>query len=261
MEIIKKIKSLVNKSISTGQYSLDDLSCILLNKEDWKSYCEYKSSIGEDDREMFGVPIKLTNATGPSRCYFLHSRVTRKIGIIGTAGRNEDLSKLDKDVWRFMKQSAGKLIETTGCNHFISGGAAWSDHLAVSLFINNSEHTSLSLHLPCEFKNGKFDDVFKTGKTLNYHHKNFSEKLGVDSLIQIEKSIELGADITVSNDSFYERNSKIAEESNILLAFTFGDGKFLKKGGTRDTFEKFLTKENRGIAFHINLSDCKIYIY
>jgi hypothetical protein len=261
MQIIKKITALVNKSVNNGQYSFEDITAIFLNKEDWKSYSEYKNAIGESDYEMFGVPVKLTNSVGPSRCYFLHSRVTRKLGIIGTAGRNEDLSKLDKDVWKFMKSSVGKLIESTGCNYLVSGGAAWADHLAVNLYLNNIEHINLSLHLPCNFSESRFDVNCKTGRTINYHHKNFSEKLGVDTLSQLSDVIHSGCNVTVSNDSFYERNTKIAEESNILLAFTFGNGKCLKPGGTKDTFEKFLNKENAGIGFHINLNDRKIYIY
>lgn len=261
MEISKKIKNLVNKSTSGGQYSMEDLSGIALNKSDWAEYVQYKQSIGESEYSMFGVPVRLTNANGPSRCYFLHSRVSRKIGVIGTAGRNDDLLKLDKDVWKFMKQSLGKLIETTGCNHIVSGGAAWADHLAVSLFLNNSDSINLTLHLPCGFSNGKFDSNSSSGKIINYHHENFSKKLGVDSLSQISTAISMGCKVTFSNDSFYERNSLIADDANILLAFTFGNEKFLKPGGTKDTFEKFLNKKDPGVGFHINLNNSKIYIY
>ena len=261
MEIIKRIRQLVNKSISNGQYTLEDMSGILLNKSDWEEYVKYKNSVGESDYFVFNVPVKLTNSVGPSRCYFLHSRVKRSLGIIGTAGRGTDSGSLDIQTWKFMKASVGKLIEVTGCNHLISGGAAWADHLAVNLFLNNSEHLSLTLHLPCEFLNGKYIESSKCGPISNHYHKKFSDKLGIDSLQQIESAINLGCEKTVSNDSFFERNAKISVDSNILLAFTYGNEKELKDGGTKDTFEKFLHKKDRGIAFHINLNNQKIYIY
>jgi hypothetical protein len=261
MDIIKKIKNMISHRIDTGPHSIENLVLVCLNPPDWEEYLTYKKSIGCEDYTIYGAKVKMTNSSGKSRCFFNSpSNPHRKLGVIGTAGRNDDLKKLDSDTWKFMKSSVAKLVETTGCDILVSGGAAWSDHLAVDLYLKNSAHLGVNLHLPCTFSEGQFDPTHPCGKVLNRHHKNFSEKLGVDTLLQIGEAISLGSNVTVS-DSFMDRNTKIAKDSDVLLAFTYGNGKDLKKGGTHDTFEKFISKDDRGLAFHLNLYEKKIYVF
>lgn len=188
------------------------------------------------------------------------------LGIIGTAGRGEDGEKLKIGHWILMNSVAQSIALSLGVERLISGGAAWSDHIAVNLFLNST--FDLTLHLPTDFKDGKYKDVsgFKCGDTANYYHKLFSEKLKINSLQQIDNAISNLADVEITY-GFKQRNTMIAMDSNILLAFTFGNGERLKEGGTKDTMDKFLNrigKREEGPlailrAFHYDLNSKQLF--
>lgn len=68
----------------------------------------------------------------------------RKIAIIGTAGRDKNHPMSAKH-WDFMCNTV--IAELEPDDHLISGGAAWSAHVAVWAFRIGLVH-NLSLHLP-----------------------------------------------------------------------------------------------------------------
>ena len=162
------------------------------------------------------------------------------ISIIGTAGRKEDGEKLSKSVYEKMYLAAKKIVHEFTDPQLVSGGAAWGDHLAVSLFLAK-EVKKLTLHFPCEFNSrvSKFAEAgFRSsGGTANYYHRLFSQKMaGNDTatLHGIQKALLAGAESTIST-GFLARN-KLVAKSDVILAFTFGESG-PKDGGTKHTWD------------------------
>lgn len=187
----------------------------------------------------------------------------KTLGIIGTAGRGEDGQKLTKDSWDRMIVVANEAIVRTKPDCLVSGGAAWSDHLAVQLYMDWSNFIGLKLFFPVKF-NGRFDEEeltvpFNCGNVLNQYHREFSKVIGMDTFEQIQSVLDRGVECS-SGKGFHGRNTQIANNSTDLLAFTFGNGENLKDGGTKDTWDKFMKKEDRGVGYHYNLSENKIYM-
>lgn len=149
------------------------------------------------------------------------------IGIVGTARE-----KLTVDHYAAMFHASVDFLEPYGKPSLISGGAAWSDHIAVSLFLHGKA-SSLTLCLPGPF-NGRFQG--KDGSIANHYHNLFSKEIGFSSLAGIQKAIDKGAIVTVHN-SFRERNTQIAKRANILIAFGRG-GVSPTTSGTLDTWNK-----------------------
>ena len=81
--------------------------------------------------------------------------------------------------------------------------------------------------------NGKCDQS-NPGKMANVYHKHFSKTTGIDSLMQIQQAIQVGAYFKVHN-GFQERNKHVAM-SGKLIAFTWGEGDKPKPGGTLNTW-------------------------
>ena len=111
------------------------------------------------------------------------------IAIIGTAGRGADLNRLTSDIFLRMYNTTQKIIEeivpTKDVCDFklVSGGAAWADHLAVTIFLAGTA-PKLCLYLPCEFDmanccfvdDGTIDWRTNPGGTANCYHKKFSDR-------------------------------------------------------------------------------------
>lgn len=166
-----------------------------------------------------------------------------KLGIIGTAGRKEDGDKLKLGHWILMNSVAETLALALKVDGFVSGGAAYADAVAVHLFINGVTQ-KLSLHFPAKLTITGFMegfDKFDAGRTSNYYHELFSKKIGINSIGELNMAINSGAKVTIGTD-FKSRNTLVANEADILLAFTFGEGAELKDGGTKDTMDKFLKR-------------------
>lgn len=189
------------------------------------------------------------------------------LGIIGTAGRGEDFDRFSSNpkYYDLMKLVGQIFIANHRPKTLVSGGAAFADHLAVDLFFSENVPL-LKLYIPTDFKDGKYavnnpDSMFDCGKIGNYYHKKFSELCKKNSLMEINSAIDVGAKIFVGK-GFKDRNTEIANDSNILLAFTFGNGANLKDGGTKDTMDKFLKRkaENPELrAFHFDLNSKKLF--
>ena len=105
---------------------------------------------------------------------------TTKVALISTAGRGGDGHRMTKFLFDKMVDRAQILIRQelgSSAVHLISGGAAWADHIAVVLFIEEDK-SELTLHLPCvlDRKKGWFVDndvrnwQTNPGRSANKYH-------------------------------------------------------------------------------------------
>ncbi|MGC4055616.1 MAG: hypothetical protein QM757_42880 [Paludibaculum sp.] len=193
-----------------------------------------------------------------------------KLGIIGTAGRKEDLERLNPDMFGRMCEQTELLIRALRSNGetvdgLVSGGAAWADHVAVFLFLRGEQSSipgdlTLSLHTPSEWDSRKDRYVEnRDGHTANFHHDNFQLKTGIPSLRQIRESMSSERAFVASGGGFRARNQKIAEEADVLLAMTFGQGSAVKpKSGTEDTVRKYAALGKTRL-FHLDLNTMRLW--
>jgi|SRR6185369_13539530 len=165
-----------------------------------------------------------------------------KLSIVGSAGRQEDASKLSRQLFDDMVSRTSHVIQDWKLDPahvvLVSGGSAFADHVAVRLFLAG-KFASLELHLPCEWdsKKQRFNESDPAGHTLNQLHMAFSKAVGLDSLSDLAKAHAAGAKF-IAWPGFHARNTQVAKSSN-LIAFTFASGKQPKSGsGTLDTWNK-----------------------
>jgi hypothetical protein len=76
--------------------------------------------------------------------------------------------------------------------------------------------------------------------------------MGGNTLDGIRKAIERGAEVEITA-GFKPRNLKVAANTDILLAFTWGEGKEPKDGGTNHTW-KHCTAQ---VKIHVPLGSCR----
>ena len=139
--------------------------------------------------------------------------------------------------------------------NLVSGGAAWSDHVAIYLFLTN-KYGKLTLYLPCHWNSDLImhEDNNKTGfihnpdKSANKYHNNFSKVLGYNTLHDIENAKLNKAIIVDDNIGFHKRNTLISK-SEYLIAFSWAKNEFSIEGGTLDTWKKC-----KGKKIHIDLA-------
>lgn len=201
-----------------------------------------------------------------------------KLAIIGTAGRAADGKILSSDpVYYYdrMQAAALKVADMVGATKLISGGAAWSDHIAVTLFLAHPDRFSLELHLPTRLvENGdeyRFDDNgtrdFKNnpGAVSNHYHDLFKKALSnrykdwspYKDFFRCINSKNFSHKITFG---FLNRNIVVAKESDACIAMTFGKDNYLKDGGTAHTMSKFLSKGlDPKLAYHLDLNQMKLF--
>lgn len=195
------------------------------------------------------------------------------LSIIGTAGRKDDAKRLSKKHFEAMCVVADGLIEQCKDINYpistlVSGGAAWADHVAVTLFLEKKV-PHLRLFLPCEFIGGSFRDNGNTdpyknpGGTANYYHRQFQKNTGINSLTQLQIASAEGAELISVAKGFHARNALVAK-SDFLLAMTFGNENQVKDGGTAHTVECYLNRvKKEGFfdkSFHYDLSRGKVYV-
>ena len=193
-----------------------------------------------------------------------------RISIIGSAGRGEDLQKLDNSSFpRMVAETSRIAAKLAGDRPWaaVSGGAAWADHLAVVLFLEGIA-SALQLHLPCEFTASGFHDTGENGNaswrtnpgaTLNRHHRNFAAKSGRDPFADIAKAMLLPRCWLLVTPRFFQRNSRVAEDVTDCIALTFGTGARVKDGGTHDTMGKFLNRKDTGQSVHVDLHTMRAF--
>lgn len=171
-----------------------------------------------------------------------------RVVIIGSAGRLADATKVNKECFEWVVEEAAREIEKAGYLwselELCSGGAAFVDHAAVVLA--QQKDCELRICLPSLWDSNKkqFADTGKRnwrenpGGTSNYYHREFSKKVGRDSLLELHEAVQK-AKISIE-DGFHARNSVVAEKADLLLAFTFGDkdASSPSSSGTLGTWKK-----------------------
>jgi hypothetical protein len=192
------------------------------------------------------------------------------IAIVGTAGRGADGKRLNIDVYQRMLESVqaavGKL--TSGAPwKAVSGGSAWADHVAVSLFLSGNA-SALELHVPAELHfDGYVDngavgsDAWKInpGARLNELHATFSQATNRDSFVDIcDASLRPNFSVELT-PGMHPRNLKVAERAQHCIALTFGSGARVADGGTHFTMNAFLGKHGSGRSVHVDLNDMRMY--
>lgn len=158
--------------------------------------------------------------------------MTRIAAIIGTAGRKKDISKLTPQTYDRMKNITRTILTRENIQHCVSGGAAWADHVLISLCLEGIiPPQNITLHLPAELHNAQYASTgFKSaGGIANYYHRLMSNKIGHNTLAEIAEVIRLGARTDVSTEGFKARNTLVANDAThsggILIAMTFGVSK------------------------------------
>jgi len=167
-----------------------------------------------------------------------------KISVIGSAGRNGLMCNINNHKYKKMIDIVYYYINQIMLKHNLtkddiilySGGAALSDHVAVSLFLEN-KISNLHLYFPCNFINSMFYNN-KVSKQANRYHHLFSDQIGINSLDEINKAIDNGATYTISN-GFFERN-KLISNTDYLIALSFNGDNQIK------VFDVFNDKDING---------------
>lgn len=165
-----------------------------------------------------------------------------RIAIIGTAGRDKT-KPMTLDLWKWMIYDIRQRVRQG--SHVVSGGAAWADHLAVSLMITGWAG-DLTLHLPAPFDRSA--RIFRgppnsAASAANYYHQLFSQTIARDTLQQIHEALyHPHTTFTQENEmvgyrGMFARNAKVAQCEE-MIAYTFGKGDVPADGGTKDTWDK-----------------------
>ncbi len=162
-----------------------------------------------------------------------------------------------------MVEKASEIIEEcypqSKEHHLVSGGAAFSDHIAVSL-MKQGDAEWLTLHLPCpwDFENSCYQEnglggTADPGRTANYYHRQFSKAMGYPahtSLDSIGKLLLADSEVgyTVS-DGFHARNI-LTGQVDLLIVFTWGEGNEPKDGGTLHCWRNSIAPRKIHIPLH-----------
>ena len=206
-----------------------------------------------------------------------------RLGIIGTAGRREDGTRMSRVVYKAMAEEVYRLIQVEwrlapSNIQLVSGGAAWSDHLAVDMLLAGAKKTkwanrpafhSLKLYLAASWDspNQCYSEVqrgaYNTGKISNWYHHKFTERMqehglkDYHSLERLHRCIQQGRQgrlpvIAEIGSDFFKRNQNIASNVDYLIAFTWASGPIPKKGGTLYTWEHTQLPDSR--KTHVSLA-------
>jgi hypothetical protein len=174
------------------------------------------------------------------------------IAIIGTAGRDKT-KPMTLALWQWMIRNVREHVPQG--SHVVSGGAAWADHLAVSLMLTGWAN-ELTLHFPAPFdqRNLRFIGPDKSAASAaNYYHSVFSKTIDRDTLGQIAEVLYNPSTHYTEEPEradykgMFARNMKVAKADK-MIAYTFGPGDVPADGGTLDTWNKC-----QGEKLHISL--------
>ena len=191
------------------------------------------------------------------------------VGIVGFAGATlleTQRQQLSAELYAQMVASARRYINETLQLRWdqvtlVSGGAAWADHVAVTLFLAHPE-ARLVLQLPCHFvatlkqfaASSPRERARRTVATVVGLHRSFSACLGCDSVGQLSQAVAVGAKVCVWPAGFLRRNSAVADLSQRLLAFTWAPGGAPRSGGTHDTWQKYGRSGRKVAAQHVDMN-------
>lgn len=183
----------------------------------------------------------------------------RRVGIIGTANRIKSSRRpMGRGLYKSMVAHAESFLRTLPqCPVWlVSGGAAWSDHVAVSLWRKREALAEtglfimgLSLHLPAPLVEDGYAPT-PAGKRSNTLHLKFSRMINHKhgrrgSLLDLVYAASSGADVSTprnpdspAREAFFRRNDLVAATSDWLLAFTWGEDDEPVDGGTQYTWRR-----------------------
>ena len=176
------------------------------------------------------------------------------VSICGSAGRNGSHTRITlalfNKLYNVFNDSIFKLhndiksmYNTEHKITLMSGGAAFVDHIAVRIYLNNLDRYKLHLALPCNITVNGFTGN-KVAETASYYHDLFRKQTSINSVSEIIQAIQKGATFSIHN-GFKERNTVIAN-CNYILASSWGPN---PTGGTKNTYDKCQTVQK----FYINL--------
>lgn len=178
----------------------------------------------------------------------------KSVAIIGTAGRDKART-YDIDLWCAMFDDArGRFVSEV---ELVSGGSAWADHLAISLFLSTPGQFKLRLYLPCSFSTETHRFIGpknSAASAINFYHEKFTLATGIDGRREISNVIcmpEVHVACEPSTEGYggmFSRNKKIALASDACLAYTWGPGREPAEGGTKDTWDQIF-----GRKVHVSL--------
>lgn len=185
----------------------------------------------------------------------------RRLAVIGTAGRGDDALRVTPELYAQMARTLRGLVEQLGSVEcLVSGGAAVSDHLAVGFFLKGLSPT-LSVHLPALYSHsaGAYVEPYKKspGSISNYWHRRFSDRCHGNSLRALGEAMRRPGCASKVHYGFEARNDAIADEADGLVAFTFGSGAALKRGGSWHTMSRALRRSIP--TWHVDLNSMQIY--
>jgi hypothetical protein len=194
----------------------------------------------------------------------------RRVGIVGFAGGTVPplAAPVERDLFNQMVDRAREIIaETFGLpiasTGLVSGGAPWSDHVAVALFLRG-DAAGLRIWAPASWDglSGRYVDngtgrSWRTnpGMWLNTLHERFRASSGIESFSELLSAVADGATIDDSRPGFHARNTAIAESVDYLIAFSWSDSSAPIDGGTRDTWEKAKARLPSTRMVHVSMRD------
>ncbi len=171
-----------------------------------------------------------------------------KIAIIGSRDLSGSVSF--KDMVEMTKKEILKLCPKGDCE-LVSGGSSWADFIAVVLR-NELIDSSLTLYLPSRFEAGKFEFTKNGGNswsTLNDLHDAFHKQTMIDSLDEMRCTSLLDRVKYEVYPGFLNRNDRIVENCDHLIALSHGRNK-PDSPGTLYTWNK--ASEKNRIHIHID---------
>jgi len=198
--------------------------------------------------------------------------MTTTIAIIGSAGRRTDAARVNRKLYSAMVKAVADQILikwkfTPDGAYLQSGGAAFADHVMVSLILECGFKGTI--WGPCGWDherqrwndNGDRDWRTNPGGTANYYHRNFSMALGSHATHSLESIGRLYQAACADPEAGllrirsgvtqgYKERNKLVAKADRMIALTFGEGKTPKDGGTSHTWG--LSQSNYKV--HIPLS-------
>jgi hypothetical protein len=184
------------------------------------------------------------------------------VSVIGTAGGKESANMLTVALYTAMIRRAESIITEEfkldpASVTLVSGGAAFSDHVAVELYnAKPNRWKDLHIYFPCQWltpqirhlDTGVHDWRTNPGKLANTLHTQFAYILGRNTQVDFVTAQSSGAKFFYSQ-GFHARNAYVAG-SQYLIAFTFGPNMDEYKGGTAHTWKLCL-----GRKVHVSLDN------
>jgi len=158
------------------------------------------------------------------------------VGIIGSCGRTAAEQKVASPLlWKRMLARAKFVIGSVwklplDSIVLVAGGSAWSDHVAVALFLaQQRDHAEspdtwpafagLELYLPTPLEEDGFRKTTATGKRLNGLHHAFASTSQYDSLQDWKQLPKSAFRLCTPPNNFLARNRALAQRCTHLLAF------------------------------------------